>query len=63
MELVGKAIKHVTFGRGVITNRTDNILTVDFAGNHKKFLFPGCLLSFYFYNGRRRTSLCRQDFR
>lgn len=46
MELVGKAIKHVTFGRGVITNRTDNILTVDFAGNHKKFLFPDAFSRF-----------------
>ena len=46
MKLVGKAIKHVTFGRGVIINKTDNILTVDFEGNHKKFLFPDAFLHF-----------------
>ena len=46
MKLVGKAIKHVTFGRGVITNKTDNILTIDFEGNHKKFLFPDAFLHF-----------------
>ncbi len=46
MELVGKTIKHVTFGKGVIASKNDNILTVDFSGKHKKFLFPDAFSRF-----------------
>lgn len=40
MELVGKPIKHITFGKGVITERTNDILIVNFSGKDKRFLFP-----------------------
>lgn len=46
MELVGKTIKHITFGKGVISGKNDNILTVDFSGKHKKFVFPDAFSRF-----------------
>lgn len=46
MELVGKTIKHITFGKGIISGRNDNILTVDFSGKCKKFIFPDAFSRF-----------------
>lgn len=46
MELVGKTVKHNTFGKGVITKKTNNIIEVDFSGDLKKFLFPDAFSDF-----------------
>ncbi|MGI6182185.1 MAG: hypothetical protein ACOYIE_08930, partial [Agathobaculum sp.] len=40
MELIGRALRHTTFGKGVVTGCKGNILTVCFADGDKKFLYP-----------------------
>lgn len=40
MKLTGQAVKHNTFGKGVITDCTDTSVTVLFSDCEKKFLYP-----------------------
>ena len=40
MNLLGQAVKHKKFGKGVITDFSENIVTVCFAESQKSFLFP-----------------------
>lgn len=46
VQLVGQAIKHKVFGKGIVTGRDNNILTVDFSAGEKRFLFPDSFSSF-----------------
>ena len=45
MQLIGQAIRHETFGKGVVTGRSDNILTVCFSSGNKKFIYPDAFVS------------------
>lgn len=40
MQLIGQAIRHETFGKGIVTGWDRNILTVCFPGGDKRFLYP-----------------------
>lgn len=40
MQLIGQAIRHETFGKGIVTERNRNILTVCFSDGDKQFLYP-----------------------
>lgn len=40
MNLLGEAVKHKRFGKGVITGLSDNKITICFAKSQKLFLFP-----------------------
>jgi hypothetical protein len=40
MQLVGQAIRHETFGKGIITDWDERMLTVCFPSGDKKFLYP-----------------------
>ena len=40
MQLIGQAIRHETFGKGIVTGWNRNILTVCFPGGDKRFLYP-----------------------
>ncbi len=40
MEINGQAIKHKTFGSGVVTDLTTKIITVCFSEGEKKFIYP-----------------------
>lgn len=40
MQLIGQAVRHQMFGKGVVTAREEGTLTVCFAGGEKKFLYP-----------------------
>lgn len=46
MNLVGKKVKHVKFGEGIITNKREGIVEIDFLGNNKKFHFPDAFVKF-----------------
>lgn len=46
MHLLGKAIKHKTFGEGTITAISDNIIAVSFPRGEKKFLYPDAFEQF-----------------
>lgn len=40
MQLIGQAIRHDTFGKGLVTDWDMNILTVCFSAGDKKFIYP-----------------------
>lgn len=40
MQLIGQPIKHVTFGKGVVTDWNGNVITVCFSAGEKKFIYP-----------------------
>lgn len=40
MKLVGQAISHTKFGKGVVSDATDQTITIIFQNEEKKFLFP-----------------------
>ena len=40
MQLIGQAIHHETFGKGMVTDWNQNILTVCFSDGDKKFIYP-----------------------
>lgn len=40
MKLVGQAILHTKFGKGVVSEKTDHTITIIFQNEEKKFLFP-----------------------
>lgn len=55
MQLKGKKVTHVTFGPGVVTNVEGSVVTVAFAQEEKKFLFPGAFSRFLvFEDGESR---------
>ena len=41
MELVELKVKYTAFGAGVITDAVDNYVTVEFAAQTTKFVYPG----------------------
>ena len=40
MQLIGEAIRHQVFGKGIVTGWDQHLLTVCFAGQEKKFVYP-----------------------
>ncbi|MDD3347618.1 hypothetical protein [Oscillibacter sp.] len=46
MQLVGQAVKHKTFGPGVITDFSNKIVTICFSQGDKKFIYPDAFISF-----------------
>ena len=54
MQLIGQAIRHETFGKGIVTGWNRNILTVCFPGGDKRFLYPDAF-------ARRHLTLRNQE--
>lgn len=46
MNLIGIKVKHATFGTGVITEKTDSYITVEFAAKTTKFVYPDAFEKF-----------------
>ncbi len=46
MQLTGQAVKHRTFGNGIVTGLADNIITICFSQGDKKFLYPDSFARF-----------------
>lgn len=46
MQLIGQPIKHVTFGKGVVTGWNGNVITVCFSAGEKKFIYPDAFSNF-----------------
>lgn len=46
MNLIDKRVKHIKFGEGIITNKRDDIIEINFSGNNKKFHFPDAFSHF-----------------
>ena len=46
MQLIGQPIKHVTFGKGVVTDWNGNVITVCFSAGEKKFIYPDAFSHF-----------------
>ena len=46
MQLIGQPIKHVTFGKGVVTDWNGNVITVCFSAGEKKFIYPDAFSNF-----------------
>lgn len=46
MELVGVKVNHAVFGTGVITEKANNYITVEFATKTSKFIFPDAFEKF-----------------
>lgn len=40
MQLIGQAIRHKTFGKGIVTGLDEDVLTVCFSDGNKKFIYP-----------------------
>jgi len=45
-QLLGQTVKHISFGKGIISNLSGNIVTVKFSVGEKKFLFPEAFSKF-----------------
>ena len=54
MQLIGQPIKHVTFGKGVVTDWNGNVITVCFSVGEKKFICPDAFSNFLIFEKRRR---------
>ena len=54
MQLIGQAIRHETFGKGIVTGWDRNILPVCFPGGDKRFLYPDAF-------ARRHLTLRNQE--
>ena len=46
MQLIGQSIKHVTCGKGVVTDWNGNVITVCFSAGEKKFIYPDAFSNF-----------------
>jgi hypothetical protein len=46
MQLIGQPIKHNKFGRGIVTDWKDTIITVCFDMGEKKFIYPDAFANF-----------------
>ena len=46
MQLIGQPIKHVTFGKGVVTDWNGKVITVCFSAGEKKFIYPDAFSNF-----------------
>lgn len=45
-QLLGQPVSHISFGKGIITAVSDQIVTISFAQGEKKFLYPQAFTSF-----------------
>ena len=45
-QLLGQPVKHISFGKGIITNVSDQIVTVHFPEGEKRFLYPEAFSAF-----------------
>jgi hypothetical protein len=45
-QLLGQPVKHISFGKGIITDVTSNIVTIQFSQGKKKFLYPQAFSNF-----------------
>ena len=46
MHLIGQTIEHEQFGKGVVTFCDKGIITIDFSGNKKSFVYPDAFEAF-----------------
>ena len=46
MQLVGQTVEHEQFGRGVVTFCDKGIITIDFEGKKKSFVYPDAFEAF-----------------
>ncbi len=46
MQLVGQPVKHISFGKGIITDLSSDMVTVHFSQGEKKFLYPDAFSRF-----------------
>ena len=46
MELIGQPVNHISFGKGIVTDLSSQMVTVQFAQGEKKFLYPQAFSSF-----------------
>ena len=46
MQLIGQPVKHITFGKGVVTDWSDRVITVCFNGGEKRFIYPDAFSDF-----------------
>ena len=46
MQLLGQAVKHISFGKGVITDVSTKVVTVHFPQGEKRFLYPQAFAKF-----------------
>lgn len=46
MYLIGDAVKHEKFGKGVISGQTEKTITVEFAHEEKMFIYPDAFIHF-----------------
>ncbi len=53
MQLTGQAVQHAAFGRGVVTDQRDNIITVSFSQGEKRFVYPDAFKKFLTLNNEK----------
>lgn len=46
MQLIGQPVKHNAFGKGIVTDLSSQMVTVQFSEGEKKFLYPQAFSSF-----------------
>lgn len=50
MQLIGQAIRHKTFGAGIITNLSEDTITICFQNREKRFVYPDAFQTFLVSN-------------
>ncbi len=53
MQLTGQAVQHAAFGKGVVTEQKNNIITVSFSQGEKRFVYPDAFKKFLTLNNEQ----------
>ena len=56
MQLVGQVISHTKFGKGIVSETTDQTITIIFQNGEKKFLFPDAFEKFLALKNKEEQS-------
>lgn len=67
MQIIGKAVKHGSFGQGIVTAQAENKITVCFSQGEKNFLYPDAFSKFLFLKDealqKELSALCDQQIK
>lgn len=60
MEIIGETLSHTKYGKGVVTNKEDKIITVIFQAGEKKFHFPEAFEKHLIFKSEKKQQLIHE---
>jgi len=63
MDIIGKSVMHISFGKGVITGVSESIVHISFQSGNKKFLFPDSFLNFIVFEDTEEQKKIKAQLR